>query len=184
MIAGPSSFGNFGERVRRTMAMNPIELLRRLTEAKVDFIVIGGAAAIAHGSAVTTEDLDVCAPLSGSSAVRIVESLQDLRPVFRMRPDLGPVRPDNRYLPLLKNLYLRTDAGQLDVLGELPDVCSYDELAGRCVTMNVEGFACRVIDIDTLIEAKRAAGRDKDLMTIKFLEAIKKKRGSDPGLFD
>ena len=163
--------------------LNTIELLRRLTKAEVDFVVIGGAAAIAHGSAVTTEDLDVCAPLVGDSAVRIVASLQDLRPLFRMRPDLGPVLADNRHLPLLKNLYLRTDAGQLDVLGELPDVCTYGELVPRSVTMDVDGIACRVIDIDTLIAAKRAAGRDKDLLTIRYLEAIKQKRANDPGLF-
>ncbi len=84
----------------------------------------------------------------------------------------------------MKNLYLRTDAGQLDVLGELPDVCSYEELVARCVPMNVEGLVCRVVDIDTLISAKRAAGRDKDLLTIRYLEEIKRKREQNPGLFD
>lgn len=187
MIAGLNSLGNSAKPAGCIMGkkppLNTLELLRRLSEAKVEFIVIGGAAAIAHGSAVTTEDLDVCAPLVGTSAVRIVESLQDLRPIFRMRPDLGPIRPENHHLPLLKNLYLRTDAGQLDVLGELPDVCTYDELVARSVTMSVEGIACRVVDIDTLIAAKRAAGRDKDLLTIKYLEAIKQKRENNPRLF-
>jgi predicted nucleotidyltransferase len=167
-----------------TPPLNTLELLRRLIEARVEFVVIGGAAAIAHGSAVTTEDLDVCAPLSNDNAIRIVQALQDLRPLFRMRPDLGVVSADNRHLRLLKNLYLRTDAGQLDVLGELPDVCSYDELLERSVTMNVEGLVCRILDIDTLIAAKRAAGRDKDLITIKHLEAIKREREQNPGLFD
>jgi predicted nucleotidyltransferase len=164
--------------------LNTFELLRRLTEGGVDFIVIGGSAAIFHGSAVTTEDLDVCVAMSPETATRIIESLQGLHPVFRMRPDLGPVYPDNRNLRLLKNLYLRTDAGQLDVLGELPEVCSYEELVSRSVKVDVGGLECRVVDIDTLIAAKRAAGRDKDLLTIRHLEAIKREREQNPGLFE
>ncbi len=76
--------------------LNTLELLRRLTGARVEFVVIGGCAAIAHGSAVTTEDLDVCTSISDDNAVRIVAALQDLRPLFRMRPDLGIVSPENR----------------------------------------------------------------------------------------
>jgi predicted nucleotidyltransferase len=165
--------------------LNTFELLRRLIAGGVDFVVIGGSAAIFHGSAVTTEDLDICAAVSPgtATAVRIIECLLDLHPVFRTRPDLGLVYPDNRTLPLLKNLYLRTDAGQLDVLGELPEVCSYAELIGRSVKVKVGGLDCRVVDIDTLIAAKRAAGRDKDLLTIRHLEAIKREREQNPGLF-
>jgi predicted nucleotidyltransferase len=164
--------------------LDTIELLRRLTSGDVEFIVIGGSAAIIHGSAVTTEDLDVCAPLTHENAVKIIEALADLRPKFRMRPDLGVVAPDNINLRRLKNLYLRTEAGQLDILGELPKVCSYAELQTRSIFADISGIKCRIIDLDTLIAAKRAAGRDKDLLTIRHLEAIKRERERNPGLFD
>lgn len=164
--------------------LDTIGLLRRLTSGGVEFIVIGGSAAIIHGSGVTTEDLDVCAHLTHENAVKIIEALADVRPKFRMRPDLGVVAPDNINLHKRKNLYLRTDAGQLDILGELPEVCSYAELQSRSIVARVHGIECRVVDIDTLIAAKRAAGRDKDLLTIRHLEAAKKEREQNPGLFD
>ena len=164
--------------------LDTLQLLRRLREASVDFVVVGGLATIVHGGAVITEDLDICAALNHQANVRIIEALQDLHPFFRMRPDLGLVTPDNHNLRLLKNLYLWTDAGQLDVLGELPDVCSYEELVPRSVMVDFQGVECRVVDIDTLIAAKRAAGRDKDLIAIRHLEALKKDREQNPGLFD
>ena len=81
-------------------------------------------------------------------------------------------------------MYLRTDLGKVDVLGELPGVCSYEELASRAVEMDVLGLGCRVIDIDSLIAAKTFAGRDKDKATVKQLEVVKQYRERNPGAFD
>jgi hypothetical protein len=67
------------------MAWTP-DLLRRLNDHGVNYIVIGGVAAIAHGSARITEDLDVGASLSRENAVRIVTSLSDLNPRWHTRP--------------------------------------------------------------------------------------------------
>src|SRR5688500_13433832 len=105
--------------------LDTTELLRRLTSGGVEFIVIGGSAAIIHGSGVTTEDLDVCALRTLEYADKIIRTLSDLRPKFRMRQDIGVVAPDNINLHKLKIVYPRTDAGHLDILGELPEVCSY-----------------------------------------------------------
>jgi predicted nucleotidyltransferase len=155
--------------------LETLALLQRLHASGVDFVIIGGVAAIAHGSAVTTEDLDVCAPLTGESAKSIVEALGDAHPRWRMRPDLPVITPEDHRLVGIKNLYLSTNFGQLDVLGELPDVCSYAELAARAVEVNFGALRCKMIDIDTLIAAKRAAGREHDLRTIAFLEEIKRR---------
>lgn len=72
----------------------------------------------------------------------------------------------------------------LDILGDLPGVGEYAELTGRTVTVSVEGFDCRLLNLDTLITAKRAAGREKDLLNGHHLEAIKKRREQQPGPFD
>ena len=116
-------------------------------------------------------------PLTHENAVRIVPALVGCtHPRWRMRPDLPVITPDNPNLIGLKNLYLRTDLGQLDVLGEVPEVCTYDQLASRAVEMDFAGIRCRVIDIDTLIAAKRQAGRPHDLRTIAYLNEVKKKQ--------
>ena len=134
------------------------ELLRRLKDADVDFLIVGGVAAIVHGSARVTEDLDVFAPLDQSLAVRIIQVFQDVRPRWRMRPDFPIITPDSPHLVNIKNMYLRTDIGQLDVLGELPGVGTFDKLLPRATDVPFGGIVCPVIDLESLLKAKRIAG--------------------------
>lgn len=67
------------------------ELLKRLKDHNVEFIVIGGLAAILQGLPVATYDVDVCAPMSDENIARIHAALRDVRPRFRFRPDKLPV---------------------------------------------------------------------------------------------
>lgn len=164
--------------------LRTLEILKRLAEGGVEFVVIGGVAARAYGSSLPTDDVDVCAPLDHENAIRIIRALGEFRPKWRNRPDLPVIGPDNHNLRGLRNMYLRTDAGLLDVLSEVPEVCSYAELATDAVEADFEGTRCRLISVDRLIAAKRAAGREKDIKTIAFLETIQKYREMNPGLFD
>jgi hypothetical protein len=110
-----------------------LRLIPKLREANVEFVVIGGVAAIFHGSVHETLDLDVVAPMALDNLQRLIGALAEVRPKFRMRPDLPIVTPDNHNLRGLKNLYLTTDLGPLDVLGELEGVATYPEIAQRAV---------------------------------------------------
>src|SRR5437588_6418433 len=121
-----------------------LPLIRRLNEHGVDFIVIGGVAAVAHGSALITNDLDICASLDHPNAVKIITALADLHPRFRMRPDLPIVTVDSPNLRGLKNLYLKTDEGQLDILGEVTGIGDFAALAPAAVRMDLGGVICRV----------------------------------------
>jgi predicted nucleotidyltransferase len=153
------------------------ELLRKLKDHDVEFIVIGGVAASLLGSPMATLDVDVCAPLNDSNLSRIIEALRGLHPLWRFRPD-KPIPIDSvEQIRGFKNLYISTDIGILDILGELPGVGSFDEIKDRTTLIDLDGFTCAVLDIDTLILSKRAAGRDKDLVGVDHLEAIKKARG-------
>jgi predicted nucleotidyltransferase len=158
-----------------------VDILRVLHDGGVEFVVIGGAAVIAYGSTLVTQDLDLCAPMTHENCARIIEALQAFHPRWRMRPDLPEITPDNPNLNGLKNFYLRTDLGQIDILGEVPEVCSYRELLARSVEMTFHGVPCRVIDIDTLIAAKRVANRERDLLAIRHLEAVKAERARRKG---
>lgn len=157
-----------------------LQLLKLLDDKGVAFVVIGGMAAIAHGSPVMTQDVDVCVSFDDENLPRILDALRPVRPRLRQRPDLMPLPDDPDRLRGIKNLYLVTDLGSIDLLGELPGVCSYSDLAHRSVEMDVGGFRCRVLDLDTLIEAKRVAARPKDRYALVHLEAIRdmlKKKG-------
>lgn len=152
------------------------ELLRVLTAGGVDFVVVGGLAAVLHGSPLGTLAVDVCADFSPEGVRKLLDALRPLHPRLRHRPDRMPLPDDPERLSGLMNLYLLTDLGALDLLGELPGVSGFEEVRDRSVEMDVGGFPCRVVDLDTLIAAKRAAGREKDRLGLPHLLAIRDAR--------
>jgi hypothetical protein len=119
-----------------------IEMLRRLSEGGVQYVLIGGVAANAHGSATHTDDLDVFAPLDHDNVVAIVRAFAGTNLRWRHRPDLPEITPDNPLLRGVKNRYLRCDLGQVDVLGELPEAGSYSEVAAASVEMEIGSVRC------------------------------------------
>ena len=153
------------------------ELLQRLNDHGVPFIVIGGVAASLLGSPMATLDVDVCAPLDEANLQKIIEAMRGINPRWRMRPDKVIPFDDIERFRGVKNVYLATDLGILDILGDLPGIGSYDDIQNKTVEFDLGGFTCRVLEIDTLIAAKRAAGRDKDLVGVRHLEAVKRQRG-------
>ena len=159
-------------------------LLKRLTEHQVEFVLIGGYAAMTYGSPVVTQDVDVCAPLTLANLTRIVNALRDINPRFRFRPDPLPLYQDPGRLVGFRNLNLVTEWGVLDILGELPGVGSFDDLNGRYNTIDFGGFTCKVLDLDGLIASKKFAGREKDVANIRHLEAIQRLKREQPSLFD
>jgi predicted nucleotidyltransferase len=155
---------------------NYIQLLKRLIDHDVEFIVIGGVAAALQGSGLATFDLDVCAPMTDANIDRIHAAMQDLNAYFGQRPDRLPLYDDPKRLHGFKNIYLRTNLGAIDLLGELPGVASYEEILKNAEIFEVENIRFKVIDLETLLAAKRVAGRDKDKTAIRQLEAAKQRR--------
>jgi hypothetical protein len=151
------------------------ELLQRLADHDVPFVIIGGVAASLLGSPMATFDLDICAPLDHDVAKKIVSAMAGTNPRHATRPDLPVVTPDDGNLRLLKNLYLQTDVGRLDVLGLVDGVGDYEAVLKHSTPFLMGGkLVCRVITLDALIAAKRAAGREKDLINVRHLESIKR----------
>jgi predicted nucleotidyltransferase len=155
------------------------EFLRRLKENEVEFIVIGGVAASLLGSPLPTLDVDVCAPMDDRNLERILNALRDVRPRLRMRPDKMPLPDSVDRLRGIKNIYVVTDIGPIDLLNEVPGIGTYHELSDKTVELDVGGFTCRVLDLDTLIASKKIAARPKDHAAVMQLEAIKRVQDRD-----
>jgi predicted nucleotidyltransferase len=152
------------------------ELLRRLTEAGVEFVVIGGVAVIAHGHARATLDLDVCYARSPANIRRLVAAIQPIHPHLRgAAPDL-PFIWDERTLRNGLNFTLVTDEGDLDLLGEITGLGSHDDIALRAIDVDIHGTAIRLLSLEDLIRSKAAAGRAKDLVDLEALRAIARTR--------
>ena len=147
-------------------------LLQRLQDAEVSFVIVGGFGATLHGSTLLTRDLDVCAVLTAANVEKLREAFRDLHPAHRHTPQRlsfldNPTPPTD-----LKNLYLQTDLGALDLLGAITGVGDFERVLAGSVEVELFGRRVRVIGIEDLIKAKEALGREKDLLAVKELRAI------------
>ena len=151
-------------------------LLNLLTDGGVEFIVIGGVAANVHGSAHSTVDLDVVYRRTPENIERLAAALESVSPYLRGAPPGLPFRFDPATIRAGLNFTLKTDHGELDVLGQVTGGGSYDDLLPHAVPSDLFGMACLCLDLDTLIRVKRAAGPPKDFERIAELEAILQER--------
>jgi predicted nucleotidyltransferase len=151
-------------------------LLTILVESGVEFVVIGGFAATAHGSAHVTVDLDVVYRRTPDNMARLAHALDAVHPYLRGAPPGLPFRFDVDTIRRGLNFTLTTTAGALDLLGEAAGGGVYEALLPRSEIRQVFGLECRFVNLETLIHLKRSAGRPKDLERIAELEAIREER--------
>ena len=151
-------------------------LLERLVRHQVDFVVVGGYAAVAHGSTLVTMDVDICCDFTARNLLKLQDAVHDLSPVHRMTPKRQPLVLTARSCRGLKNLYLDTDDGQLDCLGSVLGVGDFAEVKRRSVEIELPFGRCRLLAIDALIEAKEAMGRPHDKESVLQLKAIQERQ--------
>lgn len=149
-------------------------LLRRLAGGDVRFLLVGGLAAVVHGSARLTQDIDVVYDRSPENIGRLVAALSDLRPYPRGAPPGLPFDWSEATIARGLNFTLATTAGAIDLLGEIPGGPSYADLAAHTIEVDLFGSRCRCLDLSALIRTKVAAGRPKDLEAIAELEALRR----------
>jgi hypothetical protein len=153
------------------------ELLSRLRSNGVEYIIVGGVAARLHGSTLPTQDLDICCRMSPENMQRLLHAIGDLRPIFCFDPRRLPLPTDASELARFNTLLLTTDLGRLDVLREITGVGDFEALSKCIIAMELYGAKVNVLDIDALITAKKAAGREKDKLGVMYLEAVKRRQG-------
>lgn len=148
-------------------------LLRALADRRVAFILVGGVAATVHGSARLTQDVDVVYDRSADNLPMLVDALAPLHPYLRGAPPGLPFHFDVPTINAGLNFTLTTEAGDLDLLGEIAGGGTYQSLIGQSLTIDVFGTHLSCLSIQQLIAAKRAAGRPKDLEALAELEIIR-----------
>jgi hypothetical protein len=150
-------------------------LLLVLTEAGVEFVVIGGVAMVLRGSSRVTIDLDVCYARDRENLRRLASALAPFRPRLRGAPAELPFLWDERTLASGLNFTLATDLGDVDIMGEVPGVGGFREVEAGASLLDVAGLRVKVMDVGTLERSKRAAGRAKDLLDLAELVEIKRR---------
>lgn len=150
-------------------------LLKRLVEHPVEFVIVGGYAAVVHGVTLVTQDVSVCCRFSPKNLLSLQEAIADLHPVHRRTPQL-PLELTAKNCRGLKNLYLKTDLGVLDCLGEVSGVGGFDAVSRQSISVNLSFGECRVLNLDALIKAKQAMDRPRDRQALLQLQAIKRQQ--------
>jgi hypothetical protein len=151
-------------------------LLDALADAGVDFIVVGGAAAVLHGAPVTTQDLDIVHRTDAKNTERLMTLLTALD--ARVRDLAGrDIRPDPAALQGSGQIRLTTRRGPLDLLCSLHDGRGYAELLPHTEELTDGSLRLRVLDLPTLIAIKSGSGRVRDQLILPLLIALERERG-------
>lgn len=150
---------------------DPVPILEALAEAGVDFVLIGGLAGGAHGSAYPTYDVDVMYARDRQNLERIASVLADLGATLRGAPHDLPFLLDAKTLEAGGNFTFATRLGSVDLLAYPSGAPPYEKVRDDAVTIDVAGHSIRVASLDHLIAMKEAAGRTKDkLMATEYRE--------------
>ncbi len=148
------------------------ELLRRLSTAEVDFVLIGGMAVGAWGVVRGTKDVDIVVDPDPENLARLAEVAVDA---------CGHVQAGESFLSSKfsiagqlasgEQVAIETELGRLDVVQGLDGVPSFAKLRGRAVQAEVLGVPVAVCAVDDLKAMKRAAGRTRDIADLEDLDA-------------
>jgi len=153
-------------------------LLEVLAAHQVDFIVVGGVAAVAHGCSLMTRDLDILYRLEKINVERLVAAFDELGAVAYGDP--RRLRFGFQHLNNTGHHLAETRAGRLDALGSIgkDGQILFETVMDDAVAMHAFGVTFRCLSLDRLIEVKRELGRPRDLLAVQELEALKKLKAS------
>lgn len=147
-------------------------LLQGLRANRIKFVVVGGLAATAHGSRRVTDDVDICYDQGKANVSRLAELLSKWDAYPRGIERGLPFFMDERQFLTTPIMTLTTREGFIDVLDVVKGVGEYSKCRERSVEVEAFEIRFRVLDLPALIDAKRAAGRPKDIDQLPELEAL------------
>ena len=152
--------------------MNLVKAVQVLVDGGVDFVIIGGWSAILHGSAYVTNDLDLCYSRLPGNLRKLAQALAPFHPRPRdLSKDL-PFVWDEATLRHGTVFTLSTDLGGIDLLAEVSGLGVFEDVKAHSVLLQAFDRSVWTLDLPSLIRAKRAAGREKDLLILPELESL------------
>lgn len=143
-------------------------LLQTLVDRGVDFIVVGGVAAVLQGAPVTTLDLDLFHSRAPDNLTRLVSTLQGLDAYCRGRGD-QKLRPTMEHLASSGHHLLMKRSGPLDILGTIGRDHDFDAPSQHTSELIVGEMRLRALTLEKLIEVKEEGGHEKDKAVLPTL---------------
>lgn len=157
----------------RDEQLDILEILRR---HDVEFIVVGGVAAVLQGAPVVTFDTDIVHSRAEANVERLLGALAELEAYYREHPDWKPT-PEAKWLMGRGHHLLATTLGPLDVLCMLTAERDYEALVQHSEWIEIaEGVEVRALSLEMLIRLKEELHRDKDRAVLPVLRATLRER--------
>lgn len=155
--------------------LDPICLFRVLADHGVDYVLVGGMAAVLHGSPTVTGDADIVPSRAAENLRRLSETLEELDARIRSitDPEGIPFDPRPELLASMTLLNLTTRCGDLDLTFAPQGTEGYDDLVAHAIRFEIDDLIVPVASLDDVIRSKRAADRPKDRAVLPVLEALR-----------
>ena len=157
-------------------------ILEGLVEAGVDFILVGGLAAVVQGAPVTTMDVDIVHNQSAENLAKLLAFLKSVD-AFHRRLDDKVIEPQEGDISGRGHALFTTRIGPLDVLSVIEEGRAYGDLLEHTVEIDFRGHTIRVLDLKMLIQLKRNSTDPKDRQRLPVLEEtlrqLEKEYGSE-----
>ncbi len=145
------------------------DLVSTLAKHEVDFIIVGGMAAILRGTPVNTFDLDVVYERSAGNIERLLAALDELQAV--VRDDPSRLRLSKSHLESPGHKLMETNQGPLDLLGTIEETTGFPEPLPDSDWVDLGVIRARVLTLERLIQIKQRLGRPKDQAMLPLLLA-------------
>lgn len=147
------------------------ELLRRLVDRGVRFVLVGGLAVNAWGVVRGTKDVDIVADPEPDNLARLADVAVAINGVVKGRDSIAGSRLSIRALLVSgERVLIDTMLGPLDVVQGLDGVPHYAELAERAVDVEIWDVTVRVCSLEDLRNMKRTADRTRDRADLEDLD--------------
>ena len=153
---------------------HPERILQVLERHGVDYVLIGGAAAVVHGSPHLTQDVDVCPAVERDNLERLAGALVELDARVGAQGVEEPLLFDRsaQFLAKCQVWNLSTIYGELDLSCRPSGTDGYDDLRRSAVVVDLGEVAVMVASLADIVRSKEAANREKDHLTLPTLRAM------------
>lgn len=159
--------------------LDPVCIFRVLAEHEVQYVLIGGLAAVLHGSPAMTNDADIVPAPDDENLTHLSEALRSLGARLRAaaNPDGIAFDPHPALLAQMAIANLTTRCGDLDLAFTPAGIEGYAELIDAAVVFEIEGQVVQVAALHHIIRSKEAADRPKDRAVLPILYALREETG-------
>jgi hypothetical protein len=154
-----------------------IALLTGLRNAGVEYILVGGMAAVSQGVPATTFDLDIVPDDEPGNLTRLIGYLHSIHTRYRGRPQGQVLEPKLQDFSAEGHCLLMTDFGALDVLGRIEEGLDFSSLLSSSKEIEIRGVRVRVLGLEKIVELKRRSTREKDRLSLPLYEETLRRSG-------